>query len=115
MEEQAFQNLMHLHILFCPGETTTANGNQLPTAQIALSLSEEDQHRFAGFVQTEIERYAEELEEAAPPREEESEDEDSGVDQTEDEGKAKGKRKGKGKQTKQDATGRGCLIICSEL
>lgn len=97
---------MHLHILFCPSESVAPNGSQLPTAQLALSLDDGEQHLCAGFVQTEIERYAEELEEAAPPREDESEDEDSGVDHTDDEAtKAKGKKKGKGKQSKQDATG----------
>lgn len=96
---------MHLHILFCPAESVAPNGSQLPTAQLALSLTEEEQHLYAGFVQTEIERYAEELEESAPPHEDESEDDDSGVDQSDDEGKAKGKKKGKGKQSK-GTTGR---------
>ena len=55
---QAFQNLMNLHILFSPSQ---GDGNALPTAALALKLSEEVQARCTGFVQAEIERYAEEL------------------------------------------------------
>ncbi|KAI0657496.1 hypothetical protein C8Q70DRAFT_919344 [Cubamyces menziesii] len=96
----AFQNLLTLHILFCPSETTMPDGTRLPTAALPLSLDDEVQYRCAGFVQAEIERYAEEI---AEPSEEDPErsDEGSGDDdeQSEPEEPTKGKkgRLGKGK------------------
>lgn len=108
---------MHLHILFCPTESTAPDGGQLPTAQLALSLSEEEQHRCAGFVHTEIERYGEELEEYSPRGDDGSEDDESGADQSDDDGKVKGKKKGKGRQppvpSKQHVTGQ-CLFPLPE-
>ena len=66
---QAFQNLMTLHILFASTAEEDAEGNPLPLSPLALSMGDELQYRCAGFVQAEIERYAEELEEAKPHRE----------------------------------------------
>ena len=76
------------------------DGTRLPTAALPLSLDDEVQYRCAGFVQAEIERYAEEI---AEPSEEDPErsDEGSGDDdeQSEPEEPTKGKkgRLGKGK------------------
>ena len=84
---------MNLHILFCqPSE-----GTVLPTSVLAITLADEVQYRCAGFVQAEIERYADALEEESP--EEEDEDEESDRD-SEDEGKSKRKKakKVKGKK-----------------
>jgi cohesin complex subunit SA-1/2 len=56
---QAFQNLLNLHILFCPppdSEAEDSLGNLL-----SLTLDEEVQIRCAAFVQSEIERFAEEV------------------------------------------------------
>ncbi|THH30478.1 hypothetical protein EUX98_g3693 [Antrodiella citrinella] len=92
----AFQNLMNLHILFCqsPGDAP------LPTSTIALSFTDEVQYRCAGFVQAEIERYAEELEELAPDAEDESDEEESDLSDSGDEDapKRKKRKKGKGKK-----------------
>ena len=63
---KAFQNLMTLHILFASSAEEDAEGKPLPLSSLALSLSDELQYRCAGFVQAEIERYAEELEESKP-------------------------------------------------
>ncbi len=97
---QAFQNLMNLHILFCPAQSIAPDGSPLPTAFLALTLEDETQYRCAGFVQAEIERYAEELDELSPPSEEGSDENDSDGQETENEAqpKAKKSKKAKGKQ-----------------
>lgn len=67
-----------------------------------MSLDDEVQCRCAGFVQAEIERYAEEIAEAEPAEESRSDDEsDEEEDQDEPEEQPKGKkgRPGKGKAT----------------
>ncbi|KAI0672301.1 hypothetical protein C8Q78DRAFT_1026321 [Trametes maxima] len=98
----AFQNLLTLHILFCPSETTAPDGSRLPTAALPLSLDDEVQYRCAGFVQAEIERYAEEIAEAAPEEEAGSdEDSDEQEEQSEPEEQPKGK---KGRVTKGKTT-----------
>ncbi len=86
---------MNLHILFNPAQ---ADGSTLPTASLALTLSEEVQARCAGFVQAEIERYAEELQDSA----ESDQDLSDGQDSDNEEGaesakprKANNKKKGK--------------------
>ncbi|KAI0752734.1 hypothetical protein C8Q80DRAFT_1248983 [Daedaleopsis nitida] len=92
----AFQGLLTLHILFCATETTAPDGSRLPTAALPLSLDDEVQYRCAGFVQAEIERYAEEFAPAAPEEHASSEEEDE-EDEPEPEEPAKGK-KGRGKK-----------------
>jgi hypothetical protein len=52
---------MNLYILFCPSQKVGADGSMLPIAQLALTLDDEAQYRCAGFVQAEIERYAEDI------------------------------------------------------
>ena len=49
---------MNLHILFAPVQATDDVAVP-PTAAMPLTLDEETQYRCAGFVQAEIERYAE--------------------------------------------------------
>ncbi|KAL1948450.1 hypothetical protein VTO73DRAFT_12525 [Trametes versicolor] len=96
----AFQNLLTLHILFCPSETTAPDGSRLPTAALPLSLDDEVQYRCAGFVQAEIERYAEEIAEAEPaeePRSDDESDEEDDQDEPEEQPKGKKGRTGKGK------------------
>ncbi|KAK7021888.1 cohesin complex subunit [Paramarasmius palmivorus] len=52
----AFKNLLDLHVLFA-----AANGTDLPLAkeEVALSMDDETQWRCAGYIQAEVERYAE--------------------------------------------------------
>ena len=89
---------MHIHILFCPAQSVGADGKALPTASLALSLDKEIQERCAGFVQSEIERYSEELE-AETPRDDDSDSDKSGSDtDQEDNAKTKKGKKGKGKE-----------------
>jgi cohesin complex subunit SA-1/2 len=55
---QAFQNLLNLHILFCPPRDSEAED---PPRTLLLTLDEEVQLRCAALVQAEIERFAEEV------------------------------------------------------
>ncbi|KAI0301249.1 hypothetical protein BC826DRAFT_1155978 [Russula brevipes] len=55
----AFQNLLNLHILFCPPPDSEAEDS--PGNLLSLTLDEEVQIRCAAFVQAEIERFAEEV------------------------------------------------------
>jgi cohesin complex subunit SA-1/2 len=58
---QAFRSLLDLHVLFSSAQTIAADGSPLSTASVALTLDDEVQYRCAGFIQAEIERYAEAL------------------------------------------------------
>ena len=94
---------MNLHILFCPSQSATADGSQLPTASLPLSLDDETQYRCAGFIQAEIERYADELEQALPaPERDGDEDEDSNASERENDAPVK---TGKSKQSAKKRTG----------
>jgi hypothetical protein len=55
---QAFQNLLNLHILFCPPRDSEAEDR--PRTLLSLTLDEEVQIRCAALVQAEIERFTEE-------------------------------------------------------
>ncbi|KAI0698963.1 hypothetical protein C8T65DRAFT_719862 [Cerioporus squamosus] len=93
----AFQSLLTLHILFCATETTAPDGSRLPTAALPLSLDDEVQYRCAGFVQAEIERYAEELAERAPEEHASSGEDEDEEEEPAHEEPARGK-KGRGKK-----------------
>ncbi|KAH9167093.1 hypothetical protein EDB89DRAFT_2245915 [Lactarius sanguifluus] len=56
---QAFQNLLNLHILFCPPQDSRAEDS--PRSLLSLTLDEEVQIRCAAFVQAEIEFFTEEV------------------------------------------------------
>lgn len=89
---------MNLHILFCP----PTEGTVLPTSVIALSLEDEVQYRCAGFVQAEIERYADELEELAPNADDGSEEEESDGEESGNESRPR-RKKGKRSRGKKSA------------
>ncbi|KAN0139259.1 hypothetical protein V8E53_002760 [Lactarius tabidus] len=55
----AFQNLLNLHILFCPPQDSIAEDS--PRTLLSLTLDEEVQLRCASFVQAEIEVFTEEV------------------------------------------------------
>ncbi|KAH9077661.1 hypothetical protein EDB83DRAFT_2548692 [Lactarius deliciosus] len=55
----AFQNLLNLHILFCPPQDSRAEDS--PRSSLSLTLDEEVQIRCAAFVQAEIEFFTEEV------------------------------------------------------
>jgi len=56
--KQAFKHLLDLHVLFSSNNSYAQNGNPHPTASLSLTLDDEVQYRCAGFIQAEIERYA---------------------------------------------------------
>ncbi|TFK53082.1 hypothetical protein OE88DRAFT_1718118 [Heliocybe sulcata] len=97
VKRAAFQNLMNLHILFCPVQTVAPDGTNLPTASLSLALDDEAQYRCAGFIQAEIERYSEEVIGSVSLQENLADDEDSAGSEAEDNS---GSSKGKTKQRK---------------
>jgi cohesin complex subunit SA-1/2 len=90
---------MILHTLFCPTQTIAADGSPLPTASLALVLDDETQYRCAGYIQSEIERFADEIDDGAHSDADKSEHENSSGE--DDEGKVptnKRDKAGKGKK-----------------
>ncbi|KIL63611.1 hypothetical protein M378DRAFT_107004 [Amanita muscaria Koide BX008] len=59
VKRTAFKNLLDLHVLFSPVSAVDGDGGLLPTAVAPLTLEDEIQYRCAGYMQAEIERYAE--------------------------------------------------------
>jgi len=76
---QSFKHLLDLHVLFSSANAFSPDGSPLPTASLALTLDDELQYRCAGYIQAEIERHAEFLEdeeEADKSQKSSSEDEE---------------------------------------
>lgn len=82
---------MNLHILFCPSQSILPDGSRLPTASLPLSLDDEVQYRCAGFIQAEIERYGDELDDGASAPDKGSEDDEDESDGSQSEGDGRGK------------------------
>lgn len=76
--------MLDLYVLFSPVNAVDSEGAPLPTAMVPLTLDDEIQYRCAGYMQAEIERYAElvsEGEEKQPTdKEAGSESDDSAVE-----------------------------------
>ena len=51
--------MLDLHVLFASTDAFDPDGNPLQIASLALTLDDEVQYRCAGYIQAEIERYAE--------------------------------------------------------
>ncbi|KAL0579193.1 cohesin complex subunit [Marasmius crinis-equi] len=87
VKRAAFKNLVDLHVLFVASETLSADGTVLAhaTEPVALTMDDEVQWRCAGYVQAEVERYTESLE-----QEDGNEEEDGTSDEDEDEGAQEG-------------------------
>jgi cohesin complex subunit SA-1/2 len=113
--KQAFQNLMNLHVLFSSSEAVHPDGQEFPLARLSLSMDDEVQYRCAGFVQAEIERYAEELEPDRPAKAAESDDGFSSQSEDDDNPDT-----GQGKRGKHDGKKSGedegiCLLLFSDV
>ncbi|KAF7978768.1 hypothetical protein HWV62_44804 [Athelia sp. TMB] len=80
VKRAAFQILMNLHVLFCPTDMVGPDGAPFPTAAVPIVLEDEVQYRCAGFIQAEIERYAEDVAEPKPKTKAASDDENSASD-----------------------------------
>ncbi len=85
---QAFQNLLNLHILFCPPRDSESEDP--PRTLLSLTLDEEVQLRCAALVQAEIERFAEEV---AEHNEAANRSDDEGASGDDDAAPKKGTRK----------------------
>ncbi|TFK31727.1 hypothetical protein BDQ12DRAFT_93119 [Crucibulum laeve] len=81
VKRAAFKHLLDLHVLFAAAQTVSADGKLLPTATLSLTMDDEIQYRCAGYVQAEIERYADSLDEEV---EEEDDEEEAAKDSDED-------------------------------
>lgn len=95
---QAFKNLLDLHVLFSSKQTVAADGSPLPTASVALEMDDEVQYRCAGYIQAEIERYADTLADEA------GDDDDGGDDEDEDDEGPDGDNTPGSKKKKQKST-----------
>jgi cohesin complex subunit SA-1/2 len=108
---------MILHTLFCPTQTVAADGSPMPTASLALTLDDEVQYRCAGYIQSEIERFAEEINDGTQAAANNSEDEDSSGEEDEDRAapKAKKGKPSKGKKTFDESGASGTSNIAVPL
>ncbi|KAL0946186.1 hypothetical protein HGRIS_012447 [Hohenbuehelia grisea] len=96
VKRSAFQNLLDLHVLFCAEQSVDADGSQLATASVALTMDDETQYRCAGFIQAEIERYTDLYGEKPTQGHAGSDSEDTGEDE--------GSHKEEGKKAKTKAS-----------
>ncbi|CAA7269932.1 unnamed protein product [Cyclocybe aegerita] len=83
VKRAAFKHLLDLHVVFCSAEAYSDDGAPRPAASLALTLDDELQYRCAGYIQAEIERYAEFLEDE--DEEEKSRKSDAGSSEEEQE------------------------------
>jgi cohesin complex subunit SA-1/2 len=90
---QAFTWLLNIHNLFHPAGPD-ATGSRLALGSMALSMEDEVQHRCAGYIQAEIERYAEDIEDIA-----EDDGDDSEPSESDDETLRKTKKRKERKAT----------------
>lgn len=73
---QAFQSLLLIHTLFLPKQGD-AEGQPYPAASVPLEMPEKMQYRLDGFLEAELERYADELAEHDEDAHEGSDGEDT--------------------------------------
>ncbi|KAF9463277.1 hypothetical protein BDZ94DRAFT_636599 [Collybia nuda] len=101
VKRTAFKNLLDLHVLFSPAQPADPNSVALPTASVSICLDDEVQYRCAGYIQAEIERYAESFDAGDAEDDDEVLDSDgepmSDGEPTEDQNKKP--RSGKGKRS----------------
>ncbi|KAF8062324.1 hypothetical protein FPV67DRAFT_1508040 [Lyophyllum atratum] len=99
VKRAAFKNLLDLHVLFSPAGTT--DGDPLPTATVSISLDDEVQYRCAGYIQAEIERYAETLDvaDAEDEQEQKGSGDESGDEEPAIDADGKPVKAGKGKKS----------------
>ena len=84
---QSFTWLLNIHNLF-HSAGREANASSLALGSLALPMEDEVQYRCAGYIQAEIERYAEEIEE-----DEEDDDEESSGTESDEETPKKAKKR----------------------
>jgi hypothetical protein len=91
---------MSIYLVYCARHSTDKNGLPLPQADLQISLPEQVQSRFAGYIQGVIEQHAQEL---SASLDEEDEGSGSDVNSNEEDGeRTKKKRKRKPKVVQED-------------
>ncbi|KXN89772.1 Cohesin subunit psc3 [Leucoagaricus sp. SymC.cos] len=114
----AFKYLLDLHILFAPTQLVPdlEFGSVEEVDPMSLKLDDETQYRCAGYIQAEIERFAELLEEdaaavgrAETPEKGGSDDEHASGEDEDENGREKEKEKEKEKERKMDTESRSWL------
>ncbi|QRV98964.1 cohesin protein [Ceratobasidium sp. AG-Ba] len=101
VKQSAFQCLLNLYILFQPSRS--AEETQASKQPIPMVFSDELQVRCAGFIQTEIEKYVDLLEEEHGNKDRHSEDEESSSSELSDEDGTKAKKTKKAKKAPKKA------------
>lgn len=92
---------MSIYLVYCARHSTDKNGLPLPQADLQISLPDQVQYQFAGYIQAVIEQYAQELE--ASLDKEEDEGSGSDVNSNEEDGeRAKKKKRRKPKVAQED-------------
>ena len=81
---QAFKQMLNIHVLFATGQTRAADGAVLPLASIPVTLDDEVQYRCAGFIQAEVEQYAESMGRGPKPINDDGSDSESDEEDEED-------------------------------
>ena len=81
---QAFKQMLNIHVLFATGQTRAADGAVLPLASIPVTLDDEVQYRCAGFIQAEVEQYAESMGRGPKPINDDGSDSESEEEDEED-------------------------------
>ena len=61
---------MSIYLVYCARHSTDKNGLPMPQADLQISLPEQVQYQFAGYIQAVIEQYAQELEASLDERDE---------------------------------------------
>ncbi|KAL1748245.1 hypothetical protein HDZ31DRAFT_79792 [Schizophyllum fasciatum] len=77
VKRAAFKQMLNVHVLFATGQTRAADGGVLPIASIPVTLDDEVQYRCAGFIQAEVEQYAESMGRVQKPINEDDSDSES--------------------------------------
>ena len=55
---------MSIYLVYCARHSTDKNGLPMPQADLQISLPEQVQYQFAGYIQAVIEQYAQDLEDS---------------------------------------------------
>ncbi|EAU84056.2 cohesin subunit [Coprinopsis cinerea okayama7 len=110
VKRAAFKHLLNLHILFTPDQPPLPDGSPSPLSTVGLMLDDEMQYRCTGYIQAEIERYAEYLQEVEGVQQseggsEQGENSDGGEGSPEKTTSAKGKQKANKPQDEDQGTG----------
>lgn len=109
VKRTSFKCLIDLYVLFTSWQKVNADGSPLATASVPLVMDDEIQYRCAGYVQAEIERYADSLTLEKDKRDHATDEEGT------DEEDVSAKRKKKSKDTEESVEEGKDSNTCSQL